>query len=348
MSLIEEVKKIAGKIENNKSVVTTEEGTKKAFIEPLLSALGYDVSNPREVKLEADCDITKQKGDKVDYLIHIEGKPAIIMECKHWQQDLSQQHENQLRRYYPASHVHVAILTNGIEYRFFTDIERANVMDEEAFLTIRMDKIDDKSISELERFSKQSLNETEITDWAKNMTLCRKIQSILEKDIENPSDDLVSYFFCALNEGKPTPEQVEQYRPIVKRCLAGITPQSMPKDSENIVTQVPSSENGNKPPIPPHIHFPNFTFSMVGIKPGETVTFIPTKIEVKVINNREVRYKGQNYRLSTFTKKFMPDNMRTKSNEYRGPRYFSYKGTKLTDLREQMENKLFRHRHGIL
>lgn len=338
MSLIEKVKEIAKNIEEYKRDIQTEEGTKKSFIEPLLSALDYDVTNPREVTPEADCDITKQKGEKVDYLIRIDGKPAMIVEGKHWQQDLSQ-HEGQLRRYYTASHVHVAILTNGIEYRFFTDIERANVMDEEAFLTIRMDKIDNKSISELERFSKQSFNKTKITDWAKNMTLCRKIQSILEKDIENPSDDLVRYFVHALNGGEPTLKQVEQYRPIVKRCLAGIMSQPEP----------PIIDDPDPLPSPgPIITRPSFTFDMVGIKPGETVTFIPTKIEVKVINNSEVRYKGRNYKLSTFTKEFMPDHMRTNSNTYRGPAFFSYKGTKLTILREQMENKSFSHRHGIL
>lgn len=338
MSLIEKVKEIAKNIEEYKRDIQTEEGTKKSFIEPLLSALDYDVTNPREVTPEADCDITKQKGEKVDYLIRIDGKPAMIVEGKHWQQDLSQ-HKGQLRRYYTASHVHVAILTNGIEYRFFTDIERENVMDEEAFLTIRMDKIDNKSISELERFSKQSFNETEITDWAKNMTLCRKIQSILEKDIENPSDNLVRYFVHALNGGEPTLKQVEQYRPIVKRCLAGIMSQPEPPISQ---PEPPIIDDPDPLSPPKGGRRPPFKFDMVGIKPGETVTFIPTKIEVKVINNSEVRYKGRNYKLSTFTKEFMPDHMRTNSNTYQGPKFFSYHGQTLNDMRMMREMGKFK------
>lgn len=43
-----------------------------------------------------------------------------------------------------------------------------------------------------------------------------------------------------------------------------------------------------------------FKFSMVGIKIGECVTFMPTNTEVKVASDDSVEYQGRIYKLSPF------------------------------------------------
>ena len=82
-----------------------------------------------------------------------------------------------------------------------------------------------------------------------------------------------------------------------------------------------------------------FKFSMVGIKIGECITFIPTNIEVKVASDDSIEYEGRIYKLSPFVGTFMPEDKRNTSGAYQGAKYFSYKGKILDDLRSAMENE---------
>lgn len=117
MDFKDSIKQISDRIESLKEKLQTEEATKTALIMPLISALGYDVFNPMEVLPEMNCDIGMKKGEKIDYAILRDGEPIILIECKHWQQDLNL-HDNQLLRYFNVSRARFGVLTNGIIYRF--------------------------------------------------------------------------------------------------------------------------------------------------------------------------------------------------------------------------------------
>ena len=82
-----------------------------------------------------------------------------------------------------------------------------------------------------------------------------------------------------------------------------------------------------------------FKFSMVGIKIGESITFIPSNTEVKVASDDSIEYEGRIYKLSPFVGTFMPEDKRNTSGAYQGAKYFSYKGKVLDDLRSAMENE---------
>lgn len=137
MDFKDSIRQIAERIEKLKNNIQTEEATKNAFIMPFITALGYDVFNPLEVLPEMVCDIATKKGEKVDYAIMIDGEPAILIECKHWEQDLTL-HDNQLIRYFNISKAKFGILTNGIVYRFYSDLTEVNKMDEKPFFEINM------------------------------------------------------------------------------------------------------------------------------------------------------------------------------------------------------------------
>ena len=82
---------------------------------------------------------------------------------------------------------------------------------------------------------------------------------------------------------------------------------------------------------------PRFKFSMVGIKIGEIVTFIPTGIEVRVASDDTVEYQNRIYKLSPFVGTFLPIEKQTPSGAYQGAKYFSYKGKVLDELRKEKE-----------
>jgi len=116
-----------------KDELLTEEATKTALIMPFFSLLGYDVFNPNEFVPEYISDIGTKKGEKIDYAIVKNGEPLILIEAKKAGMKLQKQQQYQLMRYFGVSKSRIAILTNGISYQFFSDMESPNLMDDEPF-----------------------------------------------------------------------------------------------------------------------------------------------------------------------------------------------------------------------
>ena len=77
---------------------------------------------------------------------------------------------------------------------------------------------------------------------------------------------------------------------------------------------------------------------MVNIQIGETIVFTPKNIKVKVASDNQVEYEGRIYKLSPFTAAFLPDEMRNASDAYQGPKYFTYNGRPLDELRKELED----------
>ena len=82
---------------------------------------------------------------------------------------------------------------------------------------------------------------------------------------------------------------------------------------------------------------PPFKFHMVGLHVGDTVVFDELNLPVKVATDNKVEYEGRLYSLSAFTVNFLPEEKQNNAQAYQGPKYFSYKGKTLADLRKEME-----------
>ena len=121
MNLQVELEKHRQNVIHKKRSITTEETTKISLILPFFRCLGYDVENPCEVKAEYACDVGVKTSEKVDLAILIDDEVKMLVECKSAKTKLNSNHLNQLFRYYSVSDARIAILTNGVEYRFFTD-----------------------------------------------------------------------------------------------------------------------------------------------------------------------------------------------------------------------------------
>lgn len=103
-----------------------------------------------------------------------------------------------------------------------------------------------------------------------------------------------------------------------------------------VSTVMPKSDNVSKKPD----MRPPFKFSMVGLKQGDVITFIPTGVKVAVSgDDKTIIHNGESYTLTGFCIKYLPDNKRTPSNRYQGPKFFSYKGKTLVKIRKELEKK---------
>ena len=193
MPAIEEhVISIAENLEANRDRLTTEEATKNALIMPFISkVLGYDVFNPSEVVPEYTAGYAGKKGQKVDYAIMRDGKISILIECKKYTQQISYAVADQLAFYYGATQARIGILTNGQQYQFFTDLEKANVMDKKPFLVLNLDNIDTRVLPELERITKTGFDLDAALSSAESMKMIAAVRQFLTEQFEHPSGEFL-------------------------------------------------------------------------------------------------------------------------------------------------------------
>jgi hypothetical protein len=215
MDFKDQLKQIADKINKFKDSTQTEEATKNAFVMPFIGALGYDIFNPQEVVPEFTADIGTKQGEKVDYAILKDESPIILIECKHWKDDLNI-HNTQLLRYFNVTTTKFAILTNGINYRFYTDLESTNIMDEKPFLDINILEIKDNQIEELKKFHKSYFDLHNIITTASTLKYSNEIKIILNNEFKQPSIDFVKFFVYQVYTGKATEKIINQWTEIVK------------------------------------------------------------------------------------------------------------------------------------
>jgi hypothetical protein len=220
MDFIDQIRSLASRVATTKDVIQTEEATKNAMIMPFIQALGYNVFDPLEVTPELVADVGTKKGEKVDYAILREGKPIMLFECKKAGGDLSINHASQLFRYFHVTDARFGVLTNGIVYRFFTDLEQPNKMDEKPFLEFNVLDFKEQDVEELKKFAKVTFDVDEILATANELKYTRAIQNLLSEWMENPSEDFVRCVSAELLNGRRfTPAVKEQFTQITKRAF---------------------------------------------------------------------------------------------------------------------------------
>jgi hypothetical protein len=219
MDLIDQMKVLSSKLSKEVDMIKTEEATKNAFVMPFLAALGYNVFDPSEVVPEFTADVGVKKGEKVDYAIFKDGEPTILIECKQCGTDLEEKHASQLYRYFSVTKARFGILTNGMIYRFFSDIEEPNKMDNKPFLEINLVDLRETQIEELKRFSKSSFNLDEILTAATELKYTREIKKILAEQIQNPSEEFIKLIATQVYGGRLTATVKQQFNELVKRAF---------------------------------------------------------------------------------------------------------------------------------
>ncbi|MGP1501871.1 MAG: type I restriction endonuclease [Bergeyella cardium] len=218
MELKIKLEQLNQRVNGLKDQIQTEEATKNAFILPFIQILGYDIFNPTEVIPEYVADIGTKKGEKVDYMIMKDGEPVLIVECKHWKEDVNA-HNSQLHRYYIVSKARFGVLTNGIVYNFYTDLENQNIMDEKPFLTINLDDLKENSIKVLEKFAKTSYDLTSILDSAESLKYVKAIRSEFEAELNEPSDEFIRLLVSRFFNKSLTANRIELFKEYTKRAL---------------------------------------------------------------------------------------------------------------------------------
>jgi len=259
MEIKEKLYALSERVEKIIDQIKTEEGTKQSLILPFFQILGYDVFNPLEFCPEFDADYGIKKGEKVDYAIIIDGEPIILVEAKACNDNLDK-HGAQLFRYFNSSKAKFGVLTNGIKYRFFTDLDETNKMDLKPFFEVDLLNLNDTQVSYLKNFERDSLDVNSILSTAEELKYSNLIKDFLKQQLASPSEDFANYILSHIYEGRKTATVVEKFLPIVKRAFNQLITETLStkfaetlkgdaklhNDSDDVKEEIATDTNINK------------------------------------------------------------------------------------------------------
>lgn len=220
MDFIDHIRNLTQRAQKLRETLQTEEATKNALVLPFLTALGYDVFDPTEVVPEFTADIGSKKGEKVDYAIIKDNQPIILMECKKAGINLDNEHASQLFRYFTAVlPAKIGILTDGIVYRFFTDLDQPNVMDSKPFLELDLLNVKDNIVHEVKKVHKSHFNISDIVSSAGDLKYTGEIKKVILEQINTPSPDFVKFVSKQVYSGIFTQKVLDQFTDITQKAF---------------------------------------------------------------------------------------------------------------------------------
>lgn len=218
MDFKDQMKQLGDRVAKMLPQIQTEEATKTSLTLPFIQILGYDIFNPSEVNPEFIADIGIKKGEKVDYAIIKNGEPILLIECKHHLEKLDP-HNSQLFRYFHTTKARFGLLTNGLHYRFYTDLQESNKMDEKPFFEFILTEIKEAEVDELKKFHKSYFNLDSIFTTASELKYSSEIKAVLLNEFKEPTEDFVRFFIAKVYDGKATAKIVSQFTGIVKKSV---------------------------------------------------------------------------------------------------------------------------------
>jgi hypothetical protein len=216
MDFIDRIHEIALHIPEKVPNIQSEETTKTALIQPFIQALGYDISDPTEVKAELTLDMGGVKADRIDYAIFNDNKAIILIECKSCDIDINRATFKQLKKYFAFTNAKFGILTNGIKYRFFSDLANPGKMDDVHFLELDMLNVKDSIVAVVKNFS-NPMDERKASEIADDLKCKGEIRAILEREFNKPSKEFVLFFASQILNKNPQDRKKKLVKSVVRQ-----------------------------------------------------------------------------------------------------------------------------------
>jgi len=287
MDFIDRVKAFTATVPDKLSSIETEEATKNYLILPFIQQiLGYNPFDPNELIPEYDANVGASKKFKLDYAILQDGKPVILIECKRYGTDMEHdKHYTQLFSYYAATNARIGILTDGVTYQFFADLDKSNKMDKKPFLIINLLNLRESQIKELSKLTKSAFDVSDVINSASELKYVGGIKTLLKKQMQSPNEDFVRYFFKKLCPDNAYAGQLKQ--DFLGYTLRGIN-EFITEEMKNMVDEFvkPNPESTDSNPDPdPEIYTTDFT------EDEREAYYIVKAIASSVIDPSRVTYK---------------------------------------------------------
>ncbi|EHD21761.1 MULTISPECIES: type I restriction endonuclease [Brenneria] len=208
-------------VKNVREHCTTEETTKQALILPFLDILGFNAYDPQKVRAEYGADFPGVKaGERVDYALFCQGVPVMFIEAKSYREKIDN-HCPQLSRYFNSTpEVTISAITNGVEWRFFTDLKEKNIMDPTPFLRIRMDDVTDSDSEQLFRFRHDKFKPEALRTLAEESVYISAFVKVVSTSLKEVDAEFVRYVAGRANIGRQLNQRfIDSITPLVRQAV---------------------------------------------------------------------------------------------------------------------------------
>jgi len=243
MPLADALPKLKSTAERVVTRLETEEATKMSLVVPFLRELGFDPFDPDVVVPEFTADVGTKKGEKVDYALKQNDQIIMLIECKTANADLRDAHYGQLFRYFSVTEARVGVLTNGIEYWFFSDVDEKNKLDNRPFYRFSLFEFNDADVKQLEQFTSRSFDPRHFDETASLLKYTTLLKKEIREELNKPSEDLVKLFASKVYNGRLTANTKEMFAPLVFNAFTEIIREIVNARLTHALSQVNSDES---------------------------------------------------------------------------------------------------------
>lgn len=197
--------------------IETEEATKNSFVLPFIQMLGYNPFELDDVVPEFTADIGTKKGEKVDYALMHDGSPSILIECKKVGSTFGEAELSQLMRYFTVTDARFGILTDGLVYQFYSDLEEQNLMDARPFFTFKMLDFMDQDVKTLKTFTKDEFELDKALPAARRTKFLTSVKQVLQEELSEPTEEFLAFMRGRVYEGRQTPRIRSELDPLIRQ-----------------------------------------------------------------------------------------------------------------------------------
>ena len=218
MSFNQSLTLLQQQVQRFKHQVPNKEAAKLAFVIPFLECLGYDVRDPYEVKPGFSLGTDSEAAKRVDFCVMVNNAPAFLLACENPNLPLVVS-QSPLPESFATFPCKFAILTDGIEYQFYSDLEQDGQLDDLPFFSLDLENISTTQADDLSRFQKHIFNTKEILVAVTTLKFRRDLKEALYQELVNPSEEFIFHILKSIKIGRVTQKLIEAYRPDVKECI---------------------------------------------------------------------------------------------------------------------------------
>ena len=223
MSLLPALQSLAGRASAQTAHLATVEATKNALVLPFFQALGYDVFDPSEFIPEPGPELGFTDSVRPDYLVLRDGVPTLLVECRASGEVLGEVAASHVNWCFEATEARVAVLTNGLQFAFFTDLVHPGHMDERPILVLDLQTLQDSIVNRLAAFTRAAFDLTAIRAGASDISRCfPRLLTQLEAQMDSPSPELVALLMERVYAGPVTHPVRERFTGMVREAFQQI------------------------------------------------------------------------------------------------------------------------------
>lgn len=264
----------------------SEETTKQALVLPFLNLLDFNPFDPLKVKAEFGADLPGIKNnERVDYALFSDGHPVMFIEAKSYTEKLTN-HTGQIARYFNATPgVTISALTNGREWRFYTDLKNQNVMDDVPFLTFDLANVTEADAEQLARFRYGQFHPDRLRSFAEERVYLNRFKEVIETLLKEPDADFVRLIATRASlAAKLTGRFIETITPLIKQSVA------------DAISKMVVSGLSSPPPVPTTVELaaaPPPADSDADIVDPNNPKIVTTAAERKILSIVQMILEGQ-------------------------------------------------------